>query len=44
MLIGFAGYDRMGDVVTDSSLIKQEGEANQITVGAGISYRFGWDN
>jgi outer membrane scaffolding protein for murein synthesis (MipA/OmpV family) len=43
-LTGFAGYDRMGDVATDSSFIKQEGEANQFALGAGLSYKFGWDN
>jgi MipA family protein len=43
-LTGFAGYDLMGDVATDSSFIKQEGEANQFVVGAGLSYKFGWDH
>lgn len=37
----FTGYDRLGDVVADSSLIRQRGQRNQFSAGLSYSYRFG---
>jgi outer membrane scaffolding protein for murein synthesis (MipA/OmpV family) len=42
-LRSFAGYDRLGDAAKDSSLIQERGEENQMSVGLGVSYRFGFD-
>jgi outer membrane scaffolding protein for murein synthesis (MipA/OmpV family) len=39
----FAGYDRLGDQVTDSPLIDERGSDDQLTTGLGISYRFGFN-
>ena len=37
----FAGYDRLGDVVTESSLIRERGQRDQFSVGLGYGFRFG---
>ena len=37
----FTSYDRLGDVVTDSTLIRERGERNQFTLGLAYGYRFG---
>lgn len=34
-------YDRLGNVVADSTLIRQRGDRNQVTVGVAYGYRFG---
>lgn len=39
----FSGYDRLGDVVADSSLIRQRGQRGQFSIGLAFGYRFGWD-
>lgn len=39
----FTSYDRLGDVVGDSSLIRQRGTRNQFAIGLGYGYRFGWN-
>jgi outer membrane scaffolding protein for murein synthesis (MipA/OmpV family) len=38
----FAGYDRLGAEVTDSSLIKERGSKNQFVTGMSLSYKFGY--
>ncbi len=40
----FGGYDRLGAPAANSPLVRQRGDANQITVGLGFGYRFGWDS
>jgi MipA family protein len=37
----FTSYDRLGDVVTDSSLIRERGQRGQFTLGLAYGYRFG---
>ena len=37
----FTSYDRLGDVVADSTLIRERGEHNQFTLGLAYGYRFG---
>jgi len=37
----FSSYDRLGDVVADSTLIRERGERNQFTLGLAYGYRFG---
>ncbi len=37
----FTGYDRLGDVVADSSLIRLRGQRNQFSAGLSYTYRFG---
>lgn len=37
-----AGYDRLGDVVADSTLIRQRGRRDQVTLGLAYGYRFTW--
>jgi outer membrane scaffolding protein for murein synthesis (MipA/OmpV family) len=39
----FTSADRLGDVVGDSSLIRERGERNQLSVGLSYAYRFSWD-
>lgn len=39
----FAGFDRLGGQAGDSPLIRQRGDENQISVGLGFGYRFGWN-
>ena len=39
----FTSYDRLGDVAAESSLIRQRGQRDQVTVGMGYTYRFGWN-
>ncbi len=39
----FAGYDRLADAATDSSLIRERGRRNQFSVGLSYGYRFSWD-
>lgn len=41
-LTGFANYDRLQDVATDSPLIDRNGDANQVMVGVAVGYRFGF--
>jgi outer membrane scaffolding protein for murein synthesis (MipA/OmpV family) len=36
------GYDRLGNVVADSTLIRQRGRRNQFSVGLAYGYRFIW--
>jgi len=36
-------FDRLGDTVAQSSLIRQRGDRNQVTVGLAYSIRFGWN-
>jgi outer membrane scaffolding protein for murein synthesis (MipA/OmpV family) len=36
------GYDRLGNVVADSTLIRQRGRRDQFTVGLAYGYRFTW--
>ena len=38
----FAGYDRLGDVVADSSLIEQRGRRDQFSLGLSYGMRFGF--
>lgn len=40
----FAGYDRLGAQASDSPLIRQRGSQNQISIGLGFGYRFGWND
>ncbi len=37
----FTSYDRLGDSVTGSSLIRQRGQRDQLAVGLGYGFRFG---
>ncbi len=37
----FTSYDRLGDVVTQSSLIKERGQRGQFALGLAYGYRFG---
>ncbi len=37
-----AAYDRLGSVVADSSLIRQRGRRDQVSVGLAYGYRFTW--
>ncbi|WP_353216525.1 MipA/OmpV family protein [Sandarakinorhabdus sp.] len=37
----FTSYDRLGDTVAVSPLIRQRGDRNQLTVGLGYGFRFG---
>lgn len=37
----FTSYDRLGDVVADSTLIRERGQRNQFTLGLAYGYRFG---
>ncbi|WP_298191349.1 MipA/OmpV family protein [Novosphingobium sp.] len=37
-----AGYDRLGHVVADSTLIRQRGRRDQFTLGLAYGYRFTW--
>jgi outer membrane scaffolding protein for murein synthesis (MipA/OmpV family) len=39
----FTSYDRLGDTVADSSLIRLRGDRNQVAVGLAYGYRFGWN-
>lgn len=39
----FTSADRLGDVVGDSSLIRERGDRNQAAVGVSYAYRFSWD-
>jgi len=39
----FAGADRLGKRASDSPLIRQRGDDNQISLGLGFGYRFGWN-
>lgn len=36
------GYDRLGNVAADSTLIRQRGRRDQFTVGLAYGYRFTW--
>ncbi len=36
----FGGYDRLGDEVADSPLIKQRGSENQFAIGLSVTYKF----
>lgn len=38
----FGGYDRLGNQVADSPLIKQRGSENQFVSGLSVSYQFGY--
>ena len=38
----FGGYDRLADVVTDSSLIEQRGKRDQFSLGLSYGLRFGF--
>jgi outer membrane scaffolding protein for murein synthesis (MipA/OmpV family) len=38
----FGGYDRLGDVVTDSTLIQERGKRDQFSVGLSYGLRFGF--
>jgi len=37
----FTSYDRLGDVVADSTLIRERGQRGQFTLGLAYGYRFG---
>jgi outer membrane scaffolding protein for murein synthesis (MipA/OmpV family) len=37
----FTSYDRLGDTVADSTLIRERGTRNQFTLGLAYGYRFG---
>ncbi len=37
-----AGYDRLGNVVANSTLIRQRGRPDQFTLGLAYGYRFTW--
>ena len=37
----FGGYDRLSDVVGQSSLIEERGRLNQLSIGLSYTYRFG---
>ncbi len=37
-----AGYDRLGDTVADSTLIRERGRRDQFTVGLSYGYRLTW--
>jgi outer membrane scaffolding protein for murein synthesis (MipA/OmpV family) len=37
-----AGYDRLGNVVADSTLIRQRGRRDQFSLGLSYGYRFTW--
>ncbi len=37
----FTSYDRLGDVVTQSTLIRERGQRDQFTLGIAYGYRFG---
>ena len=37
----FGGYDRLGDTVADSSLIRERGKRDQFSLGLAYGYRFG---
>jgi MipA family protein len=39
----FTSYDRLGDVVADSSLIRLRGQRDQVSVGLSYGVRFGWN-
>lgn len=39
----FTSADRLGDVVGDSSLIRERGDRNQVSVGLSYAYRFSWN-
>lgn len=39
----FTSADRLGDVVADSTLIRERGDRNQVAVGLSYAYRFSWD-
>jgi outer membrane scaffolding protein for murein synthesis (MipA/OmpV family) len=39
----FTSADRLGDVVADSTLIRQRGDRNQVSVGISYGYRWGWN-
>jgi outer membrane scaffolding protein for murein synthesis (MipA/OmpV family) len=39
----FTSADRLGDVVADSSLIRERGDRNQVSVGISYAYRFSWN-
>lgn len=39
----FTSADRLGDVVADSTLIRERGDRSQVTVGLSYAYRFSWD-
>jgi outer membrane scaffolding protein for murein synthesis (MipA/OmpV family) len=39
----FVGHDRLGGVVTRSSLIRERGQAGQTSVGLAYGYRFTWN-
>lgn len=39
-LTAFGGYDRLGQEITDSPLIRQRGQDYQFSVGMGVGYRF----
>lgn len=39
----FTSYDRLGDTVADSTLIRLRGDRNQVAVGLAYGYRFGWN-
>lgn len=41
-MVAFAGYDRLGDQAKDSSFIEERGDENQMSIGLGVSYRFGF--
>lgn len=40
VLTGFANYERLQDLATDSPLIDRKGDANQLMVGVGVGYKF----
>jgi len=40
----FAGYDRLGEPLRKSPLIRERGDANQFSIGLAFGYRFGWSN
>lgn len=37
-----AGYDRLGDAAADSTLIRQRGRRDQLSLGLAYGYRFTW--
>lgn len=39
----FGGYDRLGDVVAESSLITERGKRDQFSVGLSYGFRFSWN-
>ncbi len=42
-LTAFGGYDWLGDEAADSPLVRQRGDDQQLSLGLGLSYRFGFN-